>query len=67
MDPSRTDLSAGAEPAFLAGHMLVAMPGIEDPRFERAVLYLCAHDADQAMGLAVNRPVEGLTLSLIHI
>jgi len=42
--------------------MLVAMPGIEDPRFERAVLYLCAHDAEQAMGLAVNRPVEGLTL-----
>lgn len=62
MDPSRTDLSAETEPAFLAGHMLVAMPGIEDPRFERAVLYLCAHDAEQAMGLAVNRPVEGLTL-----
>ncbi|MBO9706924.1 MAG: YqgE/AlgH family protein [Caulobacter sp.] len=52
-----------AEPAFLTGRMLVAMPGIEDPRFERAVLYLCSHDAEQAMGLAVNRPVEGLTLS----
>jgi putative transcriptional regulator len=62
MDPYHTDHGAKAEPAFLAGQMLVAMPGIEDPRFERAVLYLCAHDADQAMGLAVNRPVEGLTL-----
>lgn len=47
---------------FLTGRLLVAMPGIEDPRFERTVLYLCAHDEDQAMGLAVNRPVEGLTV-----
>lgn len=50
------------EADFLAGRLLVAMPGIEDERFERAVLYLCAHDAEQAMGLAVNRPVEGLTV-----
>lgn len=56
------DHDANHGPAFLAGQMLVAMPGIGDPRFERAVLYLCAHDAEQAMGLAVNRPVEGLTL-----
>jgi putative transcriptional regulator len=47
---------------FLIGRLLVAMPGIEDPRFERTVLYLCAHDEDQAMGLAVNRPVDGLTV-----
>jgi len=46
----------------LIGRLLVAMPGIEDPRFERTVLYLCAHDEEQAMGLAVNRPVEGLTV-----
>jgi len=50
------------EGEFLTGRLLVAMPGIEDPRFERAVLYLCAHDEEQAMGLAVNRPVEGLTV-----
>ena len=50
------------EADFLAGRLLVAMPGIEDERFERAVLYMCAHDADQAMGIAVNRPVEGLTV-----
>ena len=62
MDSTRTDHGVTSQSGFLAGQMLVAMPGIEDPRFERAVLYLCAHDADQAMGLAVNRPVEGLTL-----
>ena len=39
------------------------MPGIGDPRFERAVIFLCAHDAEHAMGLAVNRPVEGLTIA----
>lgn len=39
------------------------MPGIEDSRFERAVILMCAHDADHAMGLSVNRPVEGLTVS----
>lgn len=49
--------------AYLTGRLLVAMPGIEDPRFERAVVYVCAHDSDHAMGLTVNRPVEGLTVS----
>jgi len=39
------------------------MPGIGDPRFERAVVFLCAHDAGHAMGFTVNRPVEGLTVS----
>jgi putative transcriptional regulator len=48
---------------YLAGRLLVAMPGIEDPRFERAVVYLCAHDETHAMGLTVNRPVEGLTVA----
>jgi putative transcriptional regulator len=43
--------------------MLVAMPGIGDPRFERALIFLCAHDAEHAMGLAVNRPVQGLSLA----
>ncbi len=48
--------------AFLTGRLLVAMPGIGDPRFERAVILLCAHTDEHAMGLAVNRPVEGLSV-----
>lgn len=47
---------------FLSGKMLIAMPGIGDPRFERALVLICAHDESHAMGIAVNRPVEGLTL-----
>ena len=52
---------------FLSGPLLIAMPGIGDPRFERAVLLICAHDDDHALGLAVNRPVTGVTLAdLFH-
>jgi putative transcriptional regulator len=51
-----------SEGVFLAGRMLIAMPGIGDPRFERAVIFLCAHDAQHAMGLAVNHPAPGLTV-----
>jgi len=47
---------------FLAGQLLIAMPGISDPRFERAVILVCAHDDEHAMGLALNRPVEGLSV-----
>lgn len=50
------------EPSFLTGRLLIAMPGIGDERFERAVVFVCAHNADHAMGLAVNRPVDGLTV-----
>ena len=51
-----------ADDGFLTGRLLVAMPGIGDPRFERAVIFLVAHNAEHAMGLTVNRPVEGLSV-----
>ena len=54
-----------SDAAFLAGRLLIAMPGIGDPRFERAVIFLCAHDAQHAMGLAVNRPAPGLRLGSV--
>ena len=47
---------------YFTGQLLIAMPGISDPRFERALILICAHDAEHAMGLAVNRPVEGLSI-----
>ena len=49
------------EGGFFAGQLLIAMPGISDPRFERAVILVCAHDDEHAMGIALNSPVEGLT------
>ena len=54
-----------SDDAFLTGRLLVAMPGIGDPRFERAVIFLCAHNAQHAMGLAVNRPVNGLSIGSV--
>lgn len=47
---------------FLSGQLLISMPGISDPRFERTLILVCAHDAQHAMGLALNHPVEGLTV-----
>ncbi len=48
-------------PSFFTGHLLAAMPQMEDPRFERSVIYLCAHNAEGAMGLVVNRLFEAIT------
>jgi putative transcriptional regulator len=45
----------------LAGQLLIAMPGMPDPRFAKSVIYMCAHNADGAMGLVVNRAFESLT------
>ncbi len=46
---------------YLAGQLLIAMPGMKDPRFEKAVIFMCAHNSDGAMGLVVNRALESLT------
>ena len=43
---------------FLDGSLLVAMPGMTDSRFARAVVYICAHSADGAMGIVVNKLAE---------
>ncbi|WP_372604389.1 YqgE/AlgH family protein, partial [Actibacterium sp.] len=39
----------------LSGKLLIAMPGMGDPRFEHSVVYMCAHSADGAMGLIINK------------
>ena len=40
---------------FLDGQMLIAMPGMGDPRFERSLIFLCAHSENGAMGIIVNK------------
>lgn len=56
-----SDLSAAPRDNFLEGKLLIAMPGMADPRFEKSVIFMCAHSAKGAMGLIVNKPVEGLS------
>ncbi|MBI1406314.1 MAG: hypothetical protein GC145_09340 [Caulobacter sp.] len=55
-------MATSPESEFLAGRLLIAMPGIDDDRFERAVIYVCAHDEQHAMGITLNRPVDGLSM-----
>jgi putative transcriptional regulator len=44
-----------SKPEWLTGQLLVAMPGMADPRFTHAVIYICSHSPGGAMGLVVNR------------
>ena len=56
MEQSQTQLD-------LTGKLLIAMPGMGDPRFERAVVLICAHSPEGAMGLIVNKPTEEVELA----
>lgn len=47
----------------LDGKLLVAMPGMGDPRFDRSVILVCAHSPDGAMGLIINKPQSDLTFA----
>ncbi|MBM09726.1 MAG: YqgE/AlgH family protein [Magnetovibrio sp.] len=50
-----------AEAIYLPGQILVAMPGMNDPRFERSVIYMCAHNHEGAMGIVINRAIDSIT------
>lgn len=43
------------EQGFLNGQFLLAMPGMNDERFARAVVYICSHSEEGAMGLIINQ------------
>lgn len=45
---------------FLTGQFLLAMPGIGDPRFERAVIAMCAHDGDGALGIGIGIALDSI-------
>lgn len=48
--------------SFLEGKLLIALPGMPDPRFERSVIFVCAHSLQTgAMGLIINKRIEGLS------
>jgi putative transcriptional regulator len=59
----RREIASGRETEgsrYLDGQLLIAMPVMGDPRFERSVIYLCAHSAEGAMGIIVNRPAGSI-------
>jgi putative transcriptional regulator len=47
--------------SYLDGQCLIAMPGMSDPRFSRAVVYICAHSDEGAMGIILNKPAQDVT------
>ncbi|NJN46022.1 MAG: YqgE/AlgH family protein [Candidatus Competibacteraceae bacterium] len=49
------------EPTYLSNQLLIAMPSLMDPNFHQTVTYLSEHNADGALGIVINRPLE-LTL-----
>jgi putative transcriptional regulator len=46
-----------AMPSSLAPSLLLSMPQLIDPNFNRTVVLLCKHREDGAFGLVVNRPL----------
>lgn len=46
------------ESTSLANHFLIAMPAMTDPNFSRTLTYLCEHNAEGALGIIVNRPLD---------
>lgn len=58
-NPSEEEDEAPLPPGTsLVGQVLIAMPQMGDPRFERSVIYICAHSGDGAMGIVINRAME---------
>lgn len=47
---------------YLTGQLLLAMPHMKDPRYEKAVIFICGHDTNGAMGLVINKHLGDLTL-----
>ena len=56
-------VSTGAARGFLDGQMLIASPGMQDERFSRSLIYMCAHSSEGAMGIVVNQPAPQHQLS----
>jgi putative transcriptional regulator len=52
------DTGAMADSSFLTGHLLIAMPAMQDPNFFRTVTYICEHSEQGALGIVINRPLD---------
>ena len=55
-------MSKTSDSIELSGKLLIAMPGMSDPRFSKSVIFICAHSSDGAVGLIVNKPTPELKL-----
>jgi putative transcriptional regulator len=54
---------ATASRGFLDGQMLIASPGMQDERFSRTLIYMCAHSSEGAMGIVINQPAPHISFA----
>ena len=60
MKLSRKSTGKTSARGYLDGLMLIAMPAMSDERFARALIYVCAHSTEGAMGIVVNQPAGNI-------
>ena len=56
-------MQSSADSLYLDGHLLIAMPGMQDDRFARAVVYVCAHSQEGAMGIIINKSAPDIAFA----
>lgn len=62
-DHTSSARAKGSRSDSLTGKILIAMPGMSDPRFAHSVVLVCAHGAEGAMGIVLNKPLPGIAFS----
>jgi putative transcriptional regulator len=60
MKTARKSAAKASARGYLDGQLLIAMPAMNDERFARAVIYVCAHSSEGAMGIIVNQPAGNI-------
>ena len=60
MKLTRKSLEKGSKRGYLDGQMLIAAPTMQDERFARSLIYVCAHSSEGAMGIIVNQPAANI-------
>ena len=60
MKLTRKSLEKGPRQGYLDGQMLIATPTMQDERFSRSLIYVCAHSSEGAMGIVVNQPAANI-------
>jgi len=63
--PARHDGAMDTAPTWFTGQLLLALPGIGDPRFEHSVIAMISHDEEGAMGIGIADPIGGMTVGAV--
>ena len=42
----------------LTGQIIVSMPSLQDERFYKTVIYICAHSSEGSMGIIINKKID---------